>query len=213
MRPWLRLLVFLVAVGGTVVCARWAAQRYDDVTAYRHASVCHGTAQHGCLVPTTGTVTDRSKDESCTTDSDGVEHCTTTYHLRVRLRGQSQWLDVGAGTYAEAHPGDLADLRTWHGTVVRMTVRGHAETYPSPASDSMAWRLSGAWLFLGVALWAAASGRLTALAAVRGLGWLWLTFPFYALVHGILLGDASDLVLGVLFGALGTAWLIFVRER
>ncbi|MER5546025.1 hypothetical protein ABT072_27060 [Streptomyces sp. NPDC002589] len=206
---WVRVLVLLVAAGGIVACVLWAAGQYDDVTAFRHASVCHGTTDHGCLAPVAGTVVDRRTGESCTTDSNGVQSCTTTYELRVRRPDRTQWLGVGGGTYEDAHRGDPSDLRTWHGAVVRMTVDGHTETYSPPSSDSMAWRLSGAWLFVGLALWAVVSGRPSGLIAFPNFGWLWLTIPFGMLVHGVLLGDVSELVWAGLIGAFGVGWMVF----
>ncbi|EST19102.1 hypothetical protein [Streptomyces roseochromogenus] len=207
--PWLRVLIFLAAAGGIAACALWAAGRYDDVMAFRQASVCHGTAHHGCLVQASGTVVDRRTSESCTTDSNGVEHCTTSYELRVRRPDRTQWLGVDAGTYDDAHRGDPAELRIWHGAVVRMTVDGHTETYSPPSSDSMAWRLSGAWLFLGLGSWAVVSGRPSELIAFPNFGWLWLTIPFVMVVHGVLLGDVPELAWAGLMGAFGVAWMVF----
>ncbi|MEV5877116.1 hypothetical protein AB0L75_23340 [Streptomyces sp. NPDC052101] len=209
---WLRVLVLLVAVSGIGLCVRWAAGQYGDVSAFRHAAVCQGAAHHDCLESTTGAIVDRRTSESCTTDSNGLQSCTTDYELRVRRPDHTQWLGVEGGTYAGAHRGDLADLRIWHGAVVRMTVDGHTESYSPPSSDSMAWRLSGAWLFLGLALWAVVSGRPAGLIAFGNFGWLWLTIPFTMVVHGILLGDPSELVWAGLLGSFGVGWMVICHR-
>ncbi|MBY8867025.1 hypothetical protein [Streptomyces sennicomposti] len=204
---WLRILVLAAAVTGLIGCARWAGEAYDGAVAYRRAPLCTGAPGPDCVARVTGTVIDTATGESCTTDSDGVRSCTPYYRLRVRYGDRTAWRDVGHGTYEDTHRGDPARLRTWHGAVVRLEVRGHTETYLSPADQSLALRLAATWPVFGVVLWAVVSGRLSGLIAFPNLGWLGLSLPVAGLVHGALFGASIlEWVMTGMLAAFFTAW-------
>ncbi|GHF53539.1 hypothetical protein [Streptomyces morookaense] len=199
-RAWpamaLRALLLAAAVCGLVLCVPWVQESYRNSVTYRHAAPCppdHRTRTAGnCIEQATARVVDKDIDESCTTDSNGVRSCTETYELRLALAGRETWHEVEWPTYRDAHPGDSAEVRSWHGAVVRMALNGHTETYFAPAEKSLFWRLAGAWGLLGVAVGAAAGPRLL-LRPPYMIGWLLLTLPVLALVGDALLGYASPL--------------------
>ncbi|MEV7127960.1 hypothetical protein [Streptomyces sp. NPDC093260] len=206
---WLRVLVLAAAVTGLIGCARWAAEAYDGAVAYRRAPLCTGAPGPDCVARVAGTVVGMTSGESCTTDSNGSRSCTPYYRLRVRYGDRTAWRDVGHGTYEDTHRGDPARLRTWHGAVVRLEVRGHTETYLSPADNSLVWRLAATWLAFGVVLWAVVSGRPSGLIAFPNLGWLGLSLPVAGLVHGALFGaSVLEWVMMVVFAAFLAFWMI-----
>ncbi|MEV5988517.1 hypothetical protein AB0L85_26495 [Streptomyces sp. NPDC052051] len=210
---WLRALILAAAVVGLIGCSRWVAEAYDGAMTFRHASVCRNGPAADCVARATGTVTGKEAGQNCTTDSDGVRSCTPYYRLHLRYGERTAWRGVGKDTYDEARRGDPAELRIWHGAVVRMTVRGHTATYEAPADDSVRRRLSVLWLLLGVAVWVAVSGRPAGLVTLPTFGWLWLTVPFSELIHGALLGASpSKWVMEGLMALVGVVCL-FLRPN
>jgi hypothetical protein len=212
--PWWLRVVVLIAVG--YVAVLWVGAvlgRYQDVSAYRQASVCPAGpvgAEH-CVAPDTGDVRDKRTGESCTTDgNNNTQTCTTYYDVLLhRTQGRDHWVGVGSRTYRDVRSGDHADLLTWHGAVVRMVVHGHTETYPPPAESSMFWPLAGLWLLLVVAVWAALSGQLSLLLAFPNFGLVWLAMPVGWLVQGTLLGmNWLDWIFLVPFTAFGVFWTL-----
>lgn len=183
-------LTLAVAVGGLLLCAQRVVEAYDDATGARHAPVCESDSQTDCVAETTGTVIDKDTREYCSTDVNDHQSCTTRFSLRLRYADHSAWRDVGWDAYDDARRGDRAELRTWHGDVVRLTVRGHTATYDPSSTNSMDVWLIAAWLLLGLAIRVLRSGRPAHPLASPFL-WLWLALPVSWLVHGALLGAST----------------------
>ncbi|MFI7504031.1 hypothetical protein ACIBVL_37230 [Streptomyces sp. NPDC049687] len=187
----LRVLVLGVAVYGLVHCPSWIEERYRATVVYRNASLCPAGHEPGdtaddCIERTTARVVDMGTSRSCTTDSNGLQSCTTYYSLDVRHARGTVSLDVEEETYDDVDRGDRADLRLWDGAVVRMEVAGHTEKYLAPAESSLLWRLAGTWLLLGAALTALVFPR-SFLPFFAG-GWLLLTLSAVGVTYGVLFG-------------------------
>ncbi|MGW1195737.1 hypothetical protein ACWD4B_07735 [Streptomyces sp. NPDC002536] len=192
----LRVLLLATAVGGLVLCVPWVQESYRNSVTYRHAAPCppdHRThTADDCIEESTARVVGKDVDESCTTDSNGVRSCTQHYELRIALAGRDTWHEVQWPMYRDTHPGDRAEVRSWHGAPIRMALHGHTETYLAPPEESLFWRLAGAWGILGVAVGAVGGARLL-LRLPYVIGWFLLTLPFLAIVSGTLLGAPSAL--------------------
>ncbi|MFI9307294.1 hypothetical protein [Streptomyces triculaminicus] len=197
----LRLLLLAAAAYGLLLCPSWVEEKYQGTKVYRNAPLCTA-AQQGLAVPAddcreqlTGRVVDKATRESCTTDSNGVSSCTTDYDVRVRYERGTPWLSVSASTYRAVRRDDRAELRTWHGSVVRMVVHGHRQSYLAPAESAMLWRMAGAWALLGLVVGSLAVHRKT-YAGFFAAGWLLLTFSAVAITDGVLFGslDTPDLI-------------------
>ncbi|MFC9602525.1 hypothetical protein ACFTTN_03575 [Streptomyces niveus] len=154
-----------------------------------------------------GTVTDKKTGQSCTTDSDGFQSCTTYYDLRLSYGDRTEVRRVGSDTYDDVRRGDRAELDTWRDAVVSLAVRGHTHTYDPPADDSLRWRLSAAWVILGVALWAAAGGRPVYL--VNSVRWIMLSLAISTLVYSALFGASVwQWIFGAAFALFCIAFLL-----
>ena len=207
--PWLRMLIVVGAVWGGIVCARCAAEAYDAAAAARYAPVCQGEPAADCAMKVKGSVVDKATSVSCTRDSNGVENCTTSYKLRLHYTDRTEWHFVDRSMYNAAHRGDRAEVRTWHGTVVRLTVRGHVQKYEVAADQLMRVWLFAAWLALGLAVWAGVGGRPGTLVAVPNLAGLGLALPFSSMVHGALLGAGLvEWILAVCVAGFCLFWLV-----
>ncbi|NEA63448.1 hypothetical protein [Streptomyces sp. SID12488] len=183
---FLRVLILAVVVMGLVMCADRVEAHYQKVVVYRNAPLCPAATRwqtaDDCVAQITGEVVDAHRGESCTTDSNGVSSCTVTYSVHVRFGQHSQWLTVDASTYRAVEMGDRADLRLWHGEVVRMTTQGHTEDYLTASELASAGWLILAWLLLG-ATWPTLFGvRLIGLLP----GWLVLTVPYLMVAYNLL---------------------------
>ncbi|GEC09000.1 hypothetical protein SSP24_66550 [Streptomyces spinoverrucosus] len=195
---FLRLLMLAVAVLGLVVCADRVDIHGQAVRLYRKAALCpagtYWETAGDCVARTVAEVVDRSWRESCTTDSNGLRSCTTYYSVRIRFGEREdereEWLDVDEDTYRSARPGDRADLRIWHGEVVRMVTRGHTEIYlTSSEFASLGW-LVLAWLLAGAALLALFGPWFFPLLG----GWLLLTVPYLMVAHQLLGLESTGVV-------------------
>ncbi|MFI6344475.1 hypothetical protein [Streptomyces sp. NPDC050560] len=207
---WLRALLLLCCVAGAVPLWQQASHAYDDAMAYRRAPVCAGRAARDCVELDTGVVRALDKYETCTTDSNGVRTCTWHYRLRVERPHRTQWIGVGSRTYRDTHRGDAVDLHLWRGSVVRMVVAGHTETYRPPSEESTGWWAAGLWLVLGAALWAACGGRLAMLFNIGTFGWLWLSVPVVLFVRAALFGaGAVELVVAAVMALFGVVFTVF----
>lgn len=185
---WLRSLVFVAAMYAAAAWALSTATPYRDTVAYRHASVCPaGVNSTDCIVQTTGRIGDRrhSDTPAC---GPPVGCAPPTQSVRLDRDQHSEWLDVSQETYRAVQAGDLASVRTWHGTVVQMAVNGHTETYDPTSTTSLILRLAAIWLALGVALWTARSGYARRLFSSPSVGWIWLILPIAMTTEGLLLG-------------------------
>ncbi|MFI8823737.1 hypothetical protein [Streptomyces sp. NPDC053431] len=183
---FLRVLILAVAVPGVLMCADRVEAQAEAVKVYRGASLCpDGTRWEtagDCVATTTGEILGKAQTESCTTDSNGLSSCSTSYSVEVRFGERTQSLTVDRKTYRAVNRGDEARLRLWHGEVVRLMARGRTEGYLT--SDEWA---SAGWLFLG---WLLLAG---AWLAVFGLwlfplvgGWLVLAVPYLMVAYNML---------------------------
>ncbi|MFF4257185.1 hypothetical protein ACFY1L_38980 [Streptomyces sp. NPDC001663] len=205
---WLRVLVVVAAGAGIVVSAQWTVEAYRETVVYRQAADCPaGTGS--CIGREETRVMDKAEFGGCS-GSGSNRSCTTKYKLRINGVRGTEWLEVGSGVYDAAVRGSRAGLRTWHGAVVSITVRGHTQTFPPPSEDSMWMRTAAVWLLLGLALWAGLSGLLDALVQACSLGWVFLTVPLVLLVDNALFGAgvgkwlvAVALALGFIGGTVG----------
>ncbi|MGW0366288.1 hypothetical protein [Streptomyces sp. NPDC002990] len=206
---WLLGLVVLAAALGGLLSAQAIVDGYRATDVYRQAPVCEG---EGCVQVRMGEVRDRDTGERCTsngtsTGATGGESCTTTYALKVAWPGRSQWLEVGAEAYAEARTGERAQLRLWKDQVVGLEVLGHSRTYAPASQTDMGSSMTLAWLALGVAAWALASGRLITLLPM-GFGWLMVSITILMIGPDVLMwspvvywGALTVLAAGVTYGA------------
>jgi hypothetical protein len=209
-----RLLVCAAALAGLVIGAIWVVAPYRDVIAYRHAHRCSvGAPDAGCLADDTGAVLDKDTGQRCSSRDDGSaggggEDCTTYYRLRLRRARGTEWLEVRYDIYQGAARDDVAQLRTWHGAVVRLELRGHTEDYDPPANGTVYWRVALLWLLLGLAIWAAASGYLGTLFAFPNFGWLFAAIPFAVLGRALLLGfSVTDYIMLLIFVPFCVLWI------
>lgn len=206
---WLLGLVVLVAGLGGLLSAQAIVDGYRATVVYQRAPVCEG---EGCVQARTGEVRDRATGERCTsngtsTGATGGETCTTTYSLKVVWPGRSQWLEVGGEAYTEARTGERAQLRVWKGQVVGLEVLGHSRTYPPASQTDMRPSMLLAWLALGVAAWALASGRVITLLPM-GFGWFMVSVLLLMIGPDVLMwsppvywGALTVLAGGVTYGA------------
>lgn len=216
----LSLWAVRLLIGAGLVLLSWPlaaplADQYRAQEAYRKVSACPAgqvrTASGAdCLVPGTGTVTDKETEESCSTDSYGVESCTTHYGLRTDMRvhgdARTEWIYVGRDTYRQVERGDRAELRLWRDIVVRITVGDHTEQLDPPFGFRALWgewgkygSLLGAWLAPGVAL-LVVSGRRELFGEA---------LPALLLAHVFLGFLAAWVIEGELFGP-GEGWTILI---
>jgi hypothetical protein len=175
-----------------VVCGQWVAASRRDAVEFRHAPDCPAGVEAPapkarCVASMTASIGGKGTEAGCTGGAPGGGACHRDYWVRLRYGGRTDRLGVGQGTYRDVVRDDPADLRTWHGAVVRMAVHGHTETYASPSEDAMIWQLILIWLLLGLGIWSTASGRLSRRFAASILVWAFLAFPFSLIASYVLL--------------------------
>jgi hypothetical protein len=199
-----RVLVCLAALAGLVIGGTQAVAPYRDVIAYRHAPPCAaGASDTGCVAQATATVVDKATGQDCSyygpaNDPGGGQHCTTYYRLQLQRALGTEWLDVYRDIYRAAVRGDTARLRTWHGAVVWLELRGDTEDFGPPGQARVFWLLALLWLPLGLAIWAAVSGRLGESEWFRIFAWLFVAMPVATLGYGLLLGFSLTVWFGLL---------------
>ncbi|MFI8997767.1 hypothetical protein [Streptomyces sp. NPDC053542] len=199
---WLRIVVVLAAGAGVVAGTQWTADAYRYTVAHQRAADCAartpGTndstatagSAGGCIGRAAARVLTKTESTgSCSSGSGGTRSCDTTYELQlVRASQRTESLDVAEDTYDAARRGSRAELRTWQGTIVGITVRGHTQSFPPPSQVSMRLRTMAGWLLLGLALWAGLSGRPNGLVRGTALGWAFLALPVALLTDYTVLG-------------------------
>jgi hypothetical protein len=181
-----RVLILAVAVAGLFVCVDRVGDHAYAIGQQRKASLCPaGTpweTAEDCVAEVGAEVVGLGSSESCTTNSNGSQSCTTHYYADVRFGRHTVTLGVGREFYREVERGDPAELRLWQGQVVWMKAGGHTKSYLT----STEWASAG-WLFLGWSLLGAAW------LAVFGLwlfpllgGWLVLAVPYLMVAYNLL---------------------------
>ncbi|MDQ1046394.1 hypothetical protein [Streptomyces sp. V4I2] len=203
----LSLRAVRLLIGAGLVLLSWPlatplVDEYRAQEAYRSASACPAgevrTASGAdCLVPGTGTVTDKETEESCSTDSYGVEDCSTYRGLRADLRvhgdARTEWIHVGQDMYRHVERGDRAEVILWRDEVVRVTVGDRVERIdPGFGLDALRWEsfglLLGSWLAPGAALLVVFGRRR--LFGCTTLGLLLITYLFTGLFAFLALDSA-----------------------
>lgn len=137
----------LLAWGGLSL----AQGEYAERVHYPHACPCTEpgaeTSSHGCLKSTTGRVVDKRKGGGM-----GV-----TYNLQIRWKsGATKWYDLmgqSPACYDSARRGSRADMVTWQGKLMKVTVRGKTcdTVTASPTALALCWLLIWAGAGLAVA--------------------------------------------------------------
>lgn len=209
---WIRLLVVVMAGAGVIAGAQWTAAAYRETVAYRQAAHCPvgGGAGAGRCVGLEATgVVDKAELQGCS-GTGSNRNCSTKYKLRISRSLRTEWLEVRADLYDAARRGSRAELQTWQGSVVGITVRGRTQMFPPLSEDSMWIRTAAIWLLLGLALWAGLSGLLGTLLRPAGAGWAFFTLPLVFIVDNALFGaDVGKwlvtiaLAVGVVGGTIG----------
>ncbi|GGP39120.1 hypothetical protein [Streptomyces abikoensis] len=204
-----RVVVLAVAVLGLAHAPSWVEDAYRDRAAYERASQCPAGRPAGadCFEQVKGEVVGMAT-RGCPGDGCPPQE----QRLHVRYGSDTVWLTVNGGTYDAARRGTPADVRLWHGTVTRVTVRGHTTDFLPSAGSSLLWRLAGVWLLAGVAICALIASHRRTLAFLGG-AWLLLTAPFVVIVDTSLVGELGvvDVILalvlavpGVIVGVVGS---------
>lgn len=208
LRLWLRLLVATAAVAGSVLALSGTEAAFRDAVLYRQAPHCpqHRDSRPGdrCVGRADGRVADKDMEQSCTSDSNGAQNCTTTYELLVKSPRHTGWREVSGSTFGAARRGSHAVLRTWRGGVVRLTVRGRTDSFPPPSAGWLTLRIMLGWALAGVALGAV-------LFKVPGgfvLGWLVLSPVLGLAVHAVLTWGPELRWLPVAVCGVGGLWLL-----
>ena len=186
---WLRVLVVVAAGAGVLAGAQWTTGAYRETVAYRQAADCRtgGGGAGSCIGREDARVADKAEVEGCS-GSGSDRRCTTKHKLRLSGARRTEWLDVAGDTYDAAFRGSRAELQTWQGAIVGITVRGHTQTFPPPSEDSLWMWIAAVWLLLGLALWAGLSGLLSALVQPVSGGWAIFTLPLVLLLGNVLFG-------------------------
>ncbi|EPD55779.1 hypothetical protein [Streptomyces sp. HGB0020] len=190
---WLRALVLVIAAAGIVASAQWTVDAYQESAAYRQAGDCtakSGAATGSCVGLEEARVVDKWESQGCT-GSGSNRSCTTKYSLRLDEGRRIERLDVSGDTYDAAYRGSRADLQTWQGAVVGITVRGHTQTFPAPSENSMRLGTAAVWLLLGLTLWAGLSGLLGTLLQPVSIGWALLVLPLVFFFDYALFGASA----------------------
>ncbi len=182
-----RTVGLAAAAVALVLCPPWVAEAYHDRVAYEQAPLCPdgrrtAGAADECVERTRGEVVDKQVG-GCI-----AEDCAKNYRLRVRHETDTTWLSVDEDTFHAAKRGSPADLRLWHGTVVRVEAAGHTTDLLAPAGNALLWRLAGTWLLLGLAV-CTAPGRHPVHLIPLAPGWLLLTPAFVVTADLALVGS------------------------
>jgi hypothetical protein len=178
-----RLSCLLIGAAALIGAGAGSVGPYQDTVAFHHAQVCSGgvptppQSAHGCVARETGSVTGRHTHIESVNDGSGGSSTLTHYLLDLRrASGTTQSLEVGSSLYAAAAVGDRADLQTWRGSVVRMTVADWIQTYDPAQEGVLDYTAMGAWTGLGLILWAllgnGALRQLLGICGLRAFGWL-----------------------------------------
>ena len=183
----------LVGVAAIVCAAVWSVGPYQDTMAYRHAFLCPGgvptpvSVARDCVARETAGVTGRHYATETTSDEGGSTTTTTYYVTYRRASGATETRSVVASLYHAAAHGGQAELETWHGAVIWISLAGQTSGYDPPHEKVLLFTPVLAWAGFGLLLWfVLGNGTLRQLfgnATLRPLGWLafggWTVF----LVH------------------------------
>ncbi len=211
-QAFVRVVILAAAVFGLVQCPSWVEEAYRSTQSYKQAPLCpagrSAPAEDDCVAQAKGEVVEK-RYWGCAS-----EGCPEDRQLLVRHGEDTTWLSVRDDIYSRTDPGARADLRLWHGTVVRMEVGGRTMDYLSSSGSSLMWRLTGAWLLLGVAVWTVVVTRPLYLIAFVP-GWLLLTLPFDIIVDAALVGKpgVGEVVFAGPLGLLGLFVLVFGMRK
>jgi hypothetical protein len=206
----------LVGVAAIVCAVLWSVQPYRDTMAFRHAHLCSGavptppSAVHDCVAREIGSVTGRHSYVETTSDESGTSketHYEVTYR---RASGATETKEVVASVYNVAKSGERADLETWRGAVVWITVAGQSDGFDPPTEGVLTNTAVLAWTGLGLLLWfLLGNGTLRHLFGnfgLRPIGWINFGYWTAVMVHFALTYELSmaDYVVGPLL------WLLFL---
>jgi hypothetical protein len=158
-----------------------AAKPYRETVLFRHAEPCahRSVTQEAsdCIGRETGRVTDKDTrtESSGTTDS---ETTTTVYELSIkRSSGKTETHEIDSALYDAARRGSRADLETWRGEVVGITVRGESDDLSPSSVGALTLSLLVAWAGAGLVLWSAlGDGRFRGFPGgwMRTFAWMFL---------------------------------------
>jgi hypothetical protein len=220
-----RAVALLVGVVAIVSAALWSVGPYRDATAFRHAYLCPGgsptpaSATRGCVAREIGSVTGRHTYETSDSDGDGSTSEETHYTVSYqRASGMTESQEVVGSVYDAARPGARADLETWRGAVVWITVAGRSDGFDPPTVDILTYTAQLGWAGLGLVLWfLVGDGTLAHLfgnGGLRPLGWIMFGFWTVLAVQHALTDElsTSDYVWGPvlwIFGLALTAFCVF----
>jgi hypothetical protein len=208
----------LLAGVAAIVCAIVASVApYRDTMAFRHAQLCSGgvptpaSSAHDCIAREIGSVTGRHTRVETTSDESGT---TTHTHYEVTYRrasGTQETKEVVSSVYGAAKSGEEADLQTWRGDVVWITVAGQSDGFDPSREGVLTDTAVLAWIGLGLLLWfLLGDGTLRHLfgnSGFRPLGWAFIGYWTVTIVHQVLTYemDTSDYVFIGVFWPLSLA--------
>ncbi|MGY1502622.1 hypothetical protein ACW4TU_39580 [Streptomyces sp. QTS52] len=180
--------------------------------AFRPAHLCSGgvptpvSATHGCIAREIGSVTGRDTHVETTTDESGTTkqtHDDVTYR---RASGTQETKEVVSSVYDAAKSGERADLETWRGEVVWITVAGQSDGFDPSTEGALTSTAVLAWVGLGLLLWfLLGDGTLRHLLGnfgFRPIGWVRFGFWTVSMIHDALtyqMGTSDYVFLGVLW--------------
>ncbi|WP_405736078.1 hypothetical protein OG607_44065 [Streptomyces sp. NBC_01537] len=205
----------VVGVAAMVCGVLWSVEPYRDTMAFRHAYLCAGgaptpaSAAHGCVAREIGSVTGRHTYVETISDESGSTrktHYVVTYR---RASGTQESKEVVSAVYKAAGSGERADLETWRGAVVWITVAGRSDGFDPPAEGTLTEYVMLAWAGLGLLVWFLLGDgtlrHLFGICGMRAVGWISFGFWTVTTVHFVLTYEltAWDYVLAPLFWLLG----------
>ncbi|MFE3250691.1 hypothetical protein [Streptomyces sp. NPDC059209] len=187
------------------------AEARDEAVAFRDASNCKGRPGGDCIATVVGTVVAKESGPSCISIVEGRPVCRNTYKLKLRHGERREVVAVRQDAYGDVRRGDRVELRTWRGELASMTLHGDTRIYESDSWMPVAAGLGVGWLVLGVAVWAAVSGRLASLFVSTNVPWILPGLTFVLLGQTVLLGArVIEWVYSVVFAILGTVLGVFL---
>ncbi|MFC5666596.1 hypothetical protein ACFP3U_26955 [Kitasatospora misakiensis] len=214
-----------------------AGEPYRDSVQFRHAGACPVAAVadagsgggaaanegHGCIGRETGRVVDKKTSTRTTTTGSTDTSSTTTetvYLLSVRRSsGTVERIEVGSSLYAGAEREAVADLETWYGELVGVTVAGRHHGMLPSSSGRLVWDLLLAWVGLGVLLWSVLGGgqaiTFFGIMGHRAFAWVWFGLWTLWPVTGLVAGGASwsGLLISAVFWLFGAVIaVVFFRN-
>jgi hypothetical protein len=200
----------VVGVAAMVCAVLWSVGPYRDTMALRHAYVCAGgvptpaSATNGCIAREIGSVTGRHTYVESDSDGSGatteVTHDVVTYR---RASGTKESKEVVDSVYNAAKSGERADLETWRGAVVWITVAGKSDGFDPPTENTLTNTAVLAWAGLGLVVWfLLGDGTLRHLfgnGGMRPIGWVLFGYWTVLMVHADLTYEltTSDYVWGL----------------